>query len=506
MTVATEAAPAIAIPIASIDVKDNNGRRDQKAIAELGASMKAVGLLYPITVRPRGKRYELVAGGRRATAAGAIGWTEISAFVRELTDEQAITVRIVENDQREDIHPLDQAASYLQLQKLGLSTSAIAEMVSRPEKHVYDRLRLARLVPAAQKLFRSGKIGVEHAVQISRQKPEDQERIVALPEDRGNDLGLWRHEEGNDPDDLFEGDDEKKNADPLAGYVARTAIELKNWIDHHVRFDRNAPDLPQLFEATAANLTAAVEKREKIVPITHEYHLQDGAKDSKERTYGPQSWKRADGGAAYNPRSGRTEKSKTCESSALGIIVAGDGRGDSLRICIDEKCEVHWGVEAKESRKRKTAEASGKTERAEKLEQARREREQKEQQQAEALQARWKKAGPELVKALATAITKADAKPTGYLAKMLMQDASDWENRAFAKTLAPGKTAESLVRWLAFMKLVGDVASPHRGPDNFPAIARSLKIDLWKLLDEVAPVQKAATEAKGARGRAKRKK
>lgn len=491
-TVPAELTQARVIPIASIDVVDNNGRHQglDQPLSELGASLQAVGLLSPITVRPRGKRFELVAGGRRLAAAGRIGWTEISAFVRELTDEQAIAVRIIENDQREDLHPLDQAASYVQLQKLGHSLTAIAEMVSRPEAHVYDRLRVARLIPAAQKIFRAGKIGLEHAIVISRQKPDDQERLIAPPENDRS--GLWRSEGGGH--DFFEDDEETPKKDPLAGYVARTVAELKDWIDHHVRFDRQSPDLPQLFPAAAANLTAAVEQRLKVIPITNEYHLQDDAKDAKERTYGPMSWKRADGGSFHNDRSGRTEASKTCESSGLGVFVAGGGRGRTLQVCVNKKCEVHWPEAAKEKRKQQKAAASGNTERAAKLEEARREKEKREKQRVEALRARWKKAAPAIADALAKAIAKADATPGGPLGKILLDRRVDWESRAFAKTLAPGKTAESLVRHLAFMEVVGDCTNQYRGHEEFAPIAKALKIDVEKLLDAAAPVKKPELE------------
>lgn len=475
------AVPAHEIPISAI-ARTSDGRQDRNGIAELAGSIKAIGLLNPIVVRERKSGYELAAGRRRIAAAELLGWTEIPAFVRVLTDDQMVVIRIVENDQREDAHPLDQAENYQQLRKLGHSNHAIAEMVSRPESHVYDRLRLSSLIPAAQQLFRAGRIGLGHAIKLSRCKAKDQERAIAPPnEDRmGRETGLWRSETVSG--DLFE---EEEKRDPLAGYHACTEVELQDWIDHHVRFDRDAPDVPQLFEATAANMTAAVEKREKIIPITHQYHLQPDAR-AKERTYGPQSWKLADGSKGYDGRIGGSVKSKTCERSALGVVVAGDGRGDTLRVCIDKACPVHWGQEAKEARKRKKAAASGNETRQANLRRAENARRAKE----EAERDRWKKATPKILEALAQACTKADTTPTGLLGQRLIRQASK------RKHLSPGKSAESLVRYLGFQDLAELADNWYYGPRQFPEIAKALKIDLKAILEQAAPLAPDAAAKK----------
>jgi hypothetical protein len=100
-------------------------------------------------------------------------------------------------------------------------------------------------------------------------------------------------------------------------------------------------------EEAAASLAAA----RRSSPITHEYRVADDARDESERTYGSQSWKRADG----------KEKSKTCEHSVLGVVVAGDGQGETLQVCVAAtSASVHFGDVIKQREKNQKLRDSGK--------------------------------------------------------------------------------------------------------------------------------------------------
>jgi ParB/RepB/Spo0J family partition protein len=456
-----------AYDLKEIYVPDNDGRLEKQEIAELAESMKT-GLINPVTLRERPKkqgRFELVAGRRRLAAAKLLGWNSIPAIVRPLTDLETATVRLVENDQRQDVHPLDQAEGYRDLMNIGnLSPGAIGQRIGRSENHVVDRLRLLSLIPAAAKLFRTGRIGIGHAIILARQKPADQERAISPDESPGH-FSLFRSETR----DVFE-DGEEESKDPLYGYVARTVEEFQDWVDHHIRLDTKAAELPQLFPATAANLIQADEKELKVVPITHEYHVAQEARDAKTRTFGPMSWKRADGS---------DKESKTCEHSAMGILVVGRGRGESFTVCVDKSCPVHWKTEAKAARKRASAGASGNKAREAKLNLER----EKKAAAEEAERSRWEKVEPDLIEALAIALKEAPATPSSYIGKMLIE-----AHASNLKNLSPGKSAESLVRYLAFHAL-SDSLNPWRAPRDFPKIAAALGIPYKKIMDTLAPVK-----------------
>src|SRR5690606_41470354 len=108
------------------------GRRlDEAAVAELTASGTERGLLQPILVRPVGDGYEVVAGERRLRAAKQGGLESVPVVVRELSDQEALEIAIVENLQREDLNEVEQARAYKQLLDFGLNQEKVAQAVGK---------------------------------------------------------------------------------------------------------------------------------------------------------------------------------------------------------------------------------------------------------------------------------------------------------------------------------------------------------------------------------------
>jgi ParB family chromosome partitioning protein len=160
-----------------------NDREDKDGIAALAASIKSVGLLQPIVVRPQGigdEAYEIIAGERRWKAVKSLGEKEIRCVVVAAEDSAAETMRIVENLQRKDAHPLDEAEGYRYLvEKGGMDFDQIAGEVGKSASYVAQRLKLVDLVPAAQKLFKQGVLNVAHCGHIARLEPGYQEQVLA---------------------------------------------------------------------------------------------------------------------------------------------------------------------------------------------------------------------------------------------------------------------------------------------------------------------------------------
>ncbi|MGI9667443.1 MAG: ParB/RepB/Spo0J family partition protein, partial [Acidimicrobiia bacterium] len=138
---------------------------DLEAINDLAASIEAVGLLQPIVVRSEGDRYVLVAGERRLRAMKQLGRPEVPAVIRAATDGATnLTEALVENLQREDLSPLEEAAAYSELQEeYGLTHEDIASRVGRSRSAVSNTLRLLQLPAAIQKMVAAGDLSAGHA-------------------------------------------------------------------------------------------------------------------------------------------------------------------------------------------------------------------------------------------------------------------------------------------------------------------------------------------------------
>ena len=132
---------------------------------ELQLSLQASGLLQPIAVRPRKDgRFELIAGERRFRAATRLGWTTIPAYVREVTDEQMLSLALVENLQREDLNPIEEAEGYRQLiSDFGLAHQQVAQAVGKDRSTITNALRLLALPEEVQRLVRDGALSLGHA-------------------------------------------------------------------------------------------------------------------------------------------------------------------------------------------------------------------------------------------------------------------------------------------------------------------------------------------------------
>jgi len=142
-------------------------RRDfsDAELQELQLSMQSSGLLQPIAVRPRKDgRFELIAGERRFRAASRLGWSTIPAFVRDVSDEQLLSLALVENLQRADLNPIEEAEGYRQLiNDFGLAHQQVAQAVGKDRSTITNALRLLALPEDVQRLVRDGALTLGHA-------------------------------------------------------------------------------------------------------------------------------------------------------------------------------------------------------------------------------------------------------------------------------------------------------------------------------------------------------
>lgn len=137
---------------------------DEEALTELVHSIKEIGLLQPIVVRPAGKGYELVAGERRLRSSKLAGLTVIPAIIRETEDEALLRDALLENLHRANLNPLEEAAAYQQLlEDFGCTQEELATRIGRSRPQVSNTLRLLKLPSDVQKRVAAGVISAGHA-------------------------------------------------------------------------------------------------------------------------------------------------------------------------------------------------------------------------------------------------------------------------------------------------------------------------------------------------------
>ena len=137
---------------------------EQTAMNELVASIQASGIIQPILARRKGARYELIAGERRWRAAQAASLQRVPAILRDVPDEKAVEMTLVENLQREDLNPLEEAMAFDRLfHDFGMTHEIIAERTGKSRSAISNSTRLLRLDPKVQKMIAEGEISASHA-------------------------------------------------------------------------------------------------------------------------------------------------------------------------------------------------------------------------------------------------------------------------------------------------------------------------------------------------------
>ncbi|WP_006786790.1 ParB/RepB/Spo0J family partition protein [Thiorhodospira sibirica] len=177
------------IPIERIQRGQYQPRRkpDEAALQELAESIRAQGMIQPVVLRMvDAGHYELIAGERRWRAAQLAGLHEIPAIVRDIPDQDAAAIALIENIQREDLTPLEQANAFARLiQEFGLTHQAVAEAVGRSRAGVTNFLRLLELAEPVKALLDAGRLEMGHARALLALPPEAQIQLAQRVAEEG---------------------------------------------------------------------------------------------------------------------------------------------------------------------------------------------------------------------------------------------------------------------------------------------------------------------------------
>jgi ParB family chromosome partitioning protein len=182
------------VPVTALTESASNPRKrfDENGLSELAASFKTQGILAPLLVRELDdSKYEVVAGARRLRAAKLAQLENVPVRIVKLTDAEAIEAQCVENLQREDIHPLEEALGFKSLLELGkpYNIAHIAARSGKSEAYIYGRLRLADLIPPVAEAFLKDKIAIGHALLIAKLPASQQQEAFTA-----SFRGMWTSE------------------------------------------------------------------------------------------------------------------------------------------------------------------------------------------------------------------------------------------------------------------------------------------------------------------------
>lgn len=307
------------LPLSMLVPSSMNPRKTLGDVTDLAASIREVGILEPILVRPRETgdtpetpetSYEVVAGSRRHAAAQAAGLLMVPCLVRELTDAQALELAIVENNQRGDIHPLDEAEAFAALAGMNrlYTPEVIATKIGRPRAYVTGRLRLLQLVPAVREDFAADRITIGHADRIARLKPELQERAL-----RACFYELFHHDD-DDTDSTFE---------------LKSVSRLDEWVREHVVIDLADP----LVQETLPTLVESVSRVESaggtVLRLSADWHVELDD---------------ADGPAPLAHSKWVEILANPCAHAQPGVVVyRSHKQPELLTVCVKASgCPTHW--------------------------------------------------------------------------------------------------------------------------------------------------------------------
>jgi ParB family transcriptional regulator, chromosome partitioning protein len=165
---------------------------DDAALVELSKSIAEKGVLQPLLVRPKGKKYEIVAGERRWRAAKLAGLMEVPVVIRELDDRETLEIALIENLQREDLNPLEEARAFQGLLDLGSTQDQVAQALGKGRSTIANSLRLLLLSRDAQQALEEGIISAGHARAILALPKENHDK--ALEQIVSNDLNVRQAE------------------------------------------------------------------------------------------------------------------------------------------------------------------------------------------------------------------------------------------------------------------------------------------------------------------------
>jgi ParB family chromosome partitioning protein len=348
------------LPLDWLVVSPTNPRKtfDEAAMQELAASIRENGVLQPLLVRPRAeRRFEIVFGERRYRGAAMAEKETVPVCIREMTDAQVLEAQLVENLQRQDVHPLHEAqgfAALLHLEEPKYSVELIAAKCGKSAGYVTSRLRLTELAPTAVEAFTKDEIGLGHALLLAKLQSQQQEDALTA---------CWQ---------------ESYTGGSKAKRILLPVRHLREWIEHNILLElstapfskEDATLVPEagschncpkrtghntlLFEGIAAqhdscsdpacyaakvdaHVKRTVAAKPKLVQITTVY-----GKPAEGNPVVPRNqYVEIRQEKPKNKYQQDAPEFKTCKHTTDAIVADGAEKGEIRKVCANPDCPVH---------------------------------------------------------------------------------------------------------------------------------------------------------------------
>lgn len=240
---ASEQTGEVLIRLSQIEANDKQPRKnfDAAELDELTASVKQYGILQPLIVQKSGKKFRIIAGERRFRAAKQAGLKEVPVIIRDYSGQQAAEIAIIENVQRADLNPVEEAMAYQTLiDDYGLRQEDIAERVSKNRTTITNALRLLKLTESVREMVAQGLLSAGHArTLVVVEDPEDQKRLADEIVEKGlnvretekliRQLGKKKAKPA---------DEEKPSEDPLKIFYQEYEEQMHSLLGTKVRINR----------------------------------------------------------------------------------------------------------------------------------------------------------------------------------------------------------------------------------------------------------------------------
>jgi ParB family chromosome partitioning protein len=317
-------------------------------LADLAASITKSGVTQPILVRPlkepsRAAIYELVYGARRLEASKMAGKATIPAIVRELTDQEARELAVIENLQRKDLHFMDEARGLKELLATGKSVEQVGDQIGKPAVYVCQRLALTNLIAKAEALAFKGKLPLRAALKLARLTPAIQQSVLkAAGSERERDEVISSSQVDEILDSYVYRDIKKAPFDSESRTLCEAAgpcseCPKRTGANRLLFADIKEPDVCTDIECWDRKAAATVELKLAEHPGSIKIATQRASYSEKQQA-------KKDGVMLedYFDESGWKASSKgACEFTKEGLVVVGPDAGQIRLICAEKKCPIH---------------------------------------------------------------------------------------------------------------------------------------------------------------------
>ncbi len=337
------------LAIDTIHESTTNPRRtfDEAKLRELAESIKHNGLIQPITVRPNNEGFEIVAGARRFRAAQIAELFSIPARIVEIDDAQALEWQLVENSQRVDVHPYEEAQGFQRLLDIpGYDVAALVEKSGKSASHVYARLSLLQLIPTVAEAFTQERITASHANLIARLPQESQAEAFEQCwrkdwQDKEPHLLPAKHVAAWIQTNLYLSlaDAPFDREDPTLSPTARACVTCPRRSGYNTALFADVVSDQCLDSICYHSKVEAFLDRE-IAAHPGLVQIENGWRNPKEQRPGAvqRGHVRELETVIDNPD---VEPVMPCEAAKAAIVVYGKQLGRKLTVCTDKHCPVH---------------------------------------------------------------------------------------------------------------------------------------------------------------------